>query len=68
MRYQPRVRSAIWTTLVLLLAALSANSALAAPKHSDVNRAEDNSTQQNLAAMPTPTPPAGISRGADKQS
>src|SRR5215212_5881825 len=68
MRYQPRVRSAIGTTLVLLLAALSANSALAAPRHSDVTRAEDNSVQQGLAAMPTPTPPAGFSRGADKQS
>ena len=55
MSSQPRVRSAIWTTLVLLLLAFSASSALAAP-------------QQNLAATPAPTPPAGFSRGGDKQS
>ena len=40
MSYQPRVRSAIWTTLVLLLVGISATSALA---------------QQNLAAAPVPS-------------
>jgi type IV pilus assembly protein PilQ len=55
MSSQPRVRSAIWTTLVLLLVAVSASSVVAAP-------------QQNLAAAPTPTPPAGLSRSVEKQS
>jgi type IV pilus assembly protein PilQ len=70
MSYQPRVRSAIWTTLVLMLVAASAASALAANRFSAVaiRADEENSTQQNLAAMPTPTPPIGMSRGAEKQS
>ncbi|HEV2836539.1 MAG TPA: hypothetical protein VGW58_14545, partial [Pyrinomonadaceae bacterium] len=69
MSYQPRVRSAIWTTLVLLFVAVSATAALAAPKFADVIRVdEQNSAQQNLAAMPTPTPPVGMSRGGEKQS
>ena len=70
MSSQPRVRSAIWTTLVLLLVAVSAPGALAAPKFSDVvaTAAEQNATQQNLAAAPAPTPPAGISRAAPRNS
>ena len=70
MSSQSRVRSAIWTTLVLLVVAISATSALAAPTFSDViaTAGEQNATQQNLAATATPTPPAGISRGAEKQS
>src|SRR6187549_130021 len=70
MSYQPRVRSAIWTTLVLLLVCAPATSSLAAPSYSDaVPRVDDpSSAQQSLAAAPTPTPPAGMSRGADKQS
>ena len=70
MSSQSRVRSASWTTLVLLLVAISATSALAAPTFSDVvaDAGEQNAAQQNLAAAPAPTPPAGISRGAEKQS
>src|SRR5689334_14212601 len=64
MSYQPRVRSAIWTTLVLLLVCTPATSSLAAMKYADAV----DSAQQSLAAAPTPTPPAGMSRGADKQS
>ena len=64
MSYQPRVRSAIWTTLVLLLVCTPATSSLAAMKSSDAV----DSAQQSLAAAPTPTPPAGMTRGADKQS
>ncbi|HEY8411533.1 MAG TPA: type IV pilus secretin PilQ [Pyrinomonadaceae bacterium] len=69
MSFQPRVRTAIWTTLVLWLVSVPA-SALAAPRYSDaVTRdVEPSSAQQSLAAAPTPTPPAGMSRGAEKQS
>ena len=69
MSSQFRVRSAIWTTLVLLLVAIPATSALAAPTFSDVVAiaGKQNATQQNLVA-PAPTPPAGLSRGAEKQS
>lgn len=67
MPYQPRVRSAIWTTLVLLLVSVS-TSALAAPKYSDAVRAvQQNSTQQTAAAAPAPTPPAGLARGLDNK-
>ncbi len=66
MSYQPRVRSAIWTTLVLLLVCTPATSSLAANRFSAAR--VDDSAQQSLAAAPTPTPPAGMSRGADKQS
>src|SRR5689334_10297996 len=65
MSYQPRVRSAIWTTLVLLLVSTPATSFMAAPKVSDVAL---SAAQQSLAAAPTPTPPVGMSHGADKQS
>ena len=58
MSSQPRVRSAIWTTLVLLLVAVSATSALAAPRYSVAIAGQQNATQQNLAAAPTPTSPA----------
>ena len=70
MSYQPRVRLAIWTTLVLLLAGVSAGGALAAPRISDVvaRAGKQNATQQNLAAQPAQSPAAGVSRGADKQS
>src|SRR6185503_9877174 len=70
MSYQSRVISAIWTTLVLLLAGVSAGGALAAPRISDVvaRAAKQNATQHNLAAQPAATPAAGVSRGADKQS
>ena len=70
MSSQPRVRSAIWTTLVLLLVALSASSTLAAPKFLDVvaTAGQQNATQQTLSAAPAQTPSAGISRAVEKQS
>ena len=69
MSYQPRVRSAIWTTLVRLLVAMFAASALAAPTFATVVTRADasNSVQQNPAAAPAPTPPAAA-RAGDKQS
>ena len=69
MSYQPRVRSAIWTTLVRLLVAMFAASALAAPTFATVVTRADasNSVQQNPAAAPAPTPPAAA-RAVDKQS
>src|SRR5687768_2711556 len=68
MSYQPRVRSAIWTTLVLLLVGVSSTGALAAARISDVaaSAGRQNATQQNLAATPSPSPAAA--RPADKQS
>ena len=70
MSYQPRVRAASWTTLVLLLVCVPPASALAVPRYSDaVTRDVDpSSTQQNLVAAPSPTPPVGMSRGGEKQS
>jgi type IV pilus assembly protein PilQ len=71
MSYQPRVRSAIlWTTLVLTLLCLSGISVLAATNNSDVVANGDDQTpaQQTAAANPTPTPPVGMSRSTDKQS
>src|ERR1051326_8966784 len=70
MSYQPRVRSAIWTTLVLLLVCTPATSSMAARNYSAaVNRDDEPRTaQQSLAAAPKPTPPAGMTRGAEKQS
>ena len=77
MSYQPRVRSAIiGTTLVLLLVCLSGITALAAPTESNVvgNNTDDQSPavqqskQTAMAAAPTPTPPVGMSRSTDKQS
>jgi type IV pilus assembly protein PilQ len=69
MSYQPRVRSAIRTTLVLLLVGGSTTGTLAAARISDVvaRAGRQNATQQNLAATPSPTP-AGPARPADKQS
>ena len=70
MSYQPRVRSAIWTTLVLLLVALFATSALAAPTYADVVIRPDDPTlaQQGLPPAPMPSPTAGMARAGDKQS
>jgi type IV pilus assembly protein PilQ len=67
MSYQPRVRSAIWTTLVLLLVGVSTTGTVAAARISDVtaHAGRQNATQQNLTATPSPTPAA---RPADKQS
>ena len=70
MSFQPRVRSAISrTTLVLLLVCLSATGVLAATKNSDVAISDDqNPAPQTSAAAPMPTPPVGMSRATDKQS
>src|SRR3954453_20125378 len=60
MSYQPRLRSAIiWTTLVLLLC-LYGITALAAPHQSQQPQ------QTATAAAPSPTPPVGMSRANDK--
>src|SRR5688572_9157604 len=71
MSHQPRVRSAIWTTLVLLLVYVSGTSSLAAqtniPATSTAGGNSQNMTAQGPAA-PAPTPPAGFSRGTEKQS
>ena len=64
MSYQPRVISAIWTTLVLAIVCLVGTSAIAAPQEQNAG----TSTVQQTAAAPSPTPPAGMSRATDKQS
>jgi type IV pilus assembly protein PilQ len=68
MSYQPRVRSAIWTTLVLLLVWVSGTSvvAVAQTTNSVASGAAQNPAQ--VPAAPAPTPPAGFSRGSEKQS
>ena len=71
MSYQPRVRSAIWTTLVLLLVSLAGASIVAATQISSTGGGNAQSPQGPVAqgpAAPAPTPPVGLSRGADKQS
>ena len=74
MSYQPRLRTAIWTTLVLTLVCLFSTSGIAAPQDSKVSGSVTGSvpvtqpTQQTAAAAPTPTPPVGMSRSTDKQS
>ena len=67
MSYQPRVRSAIWTTLVLLLVYVSGTSIVAAQSNQVASGGAQN-TIANGPAAPAPTPPAGFSRGTDKQS
>jgi type IV pilus assembly protein PilQ len=67
MSYQPRVRSAIWTTLVLLLVSITATSTLAAPQQSS---SQQSSTQQGSAqttATVTPAPPAPVARNLDNK-
>src|SRR4030095_9359316 len=69
MSFQPRVRSAIWTTLVLILVCVSSITGLAAPQESSNAAVQNPSTQpQAKAAAPAPTPPVGMSRSTDKQS
>ena len=72
MSYQPRVRSAIWTTLVLILVCVSSITGLAAAQESNVtgNAGVQNpsTTQTAKVATPSPTPPVGMSRANDKQS
>ncbi|HEU4769090.1 MAG TPA: type IV pilus secretin PilQ [Pyrinomonadaceae bacterium] len=67
MSYQPRVRSAIWTTLVLLLVSVSGTSIVAAQSNQVASGGAPNAVANGPAA-PAPTPPAGSSRGTDKQS
>ena len=62
MSYQPRVRSAIWTTLVLLLVCISGTSVVAVAQNSNPGAAPQG------PAAPVPTPPVGFSRGSEKQS
>lgn len=65
MSYQPRVRSARWTTLVLALVSTLGTSAVAArTKTVDVQ----SPATQVAKAVPSPTPPVGMSRASDKQS
>jgi type IV pilus assembly protein PilQ len=73
MSYQPRVRSAIvGTTLVLLLICLLGITGMAAPQESNIvgNADDQNPPAQQTAgvAAATPTPPVGMSRSTDKQS
>ena len=75
MSYQPRVRTAIiWTTLVLMVVCLSGISGMAAPKSNVAGSAVDQNPsvnpvqQKTVAAVPAPTPPVGMSRATDKQS
>jgi type IV pilus assembly protein PilQ len=69
MSYQPRVRSAIWTTLVLLLAGMSATSSLAAPQQSSTQQSstQQSSSQTSATVIPAPTAPAGLSRSLDNK-
>ncbi len=68
MSYQPRVRSAIWTTLVLLLVCVSSTSIMAAPRIQTRQAPSPRTTAAQGPAAPAPTPPVGFSRGSDKQS
>jgi type IV pilus assembly protein PilQ len=72
MSYQPRVRSAMWTALVLLLVCLCGINAMAARHELSVAGSADDANQaaqqKALVAAPTPTPPVGMSRATDKQS
>src|SRR5215470_9830010 len=74
MSYQPRVRTAIWTTLVLTLVCLFSTSGIAAPQASNVSGSVTGSapvtqpTRQTAAAAPTPTPMVGVSSSTEKQS
>lgn len=71
MSYQPRVRSAInRTTLVLLLVCLSGTSSLAATEYSEIVAPVDSQSlaAQGPAAAPNPTPPVGLSPATDKQT
>ena len=71
MSYQPRVRTAIWTTLVLILVCVSSNTSLAAPQQAridgDANDQTPAAQQTAMVAAPSPTPPVGMSRSTDKQ-
>jgi type IV pilus assembly protein PilQ len=69
MSYQPRIRSAIWTTLVLLLVCVSGTSVVAVAQNSNTGASGNGpNASAPAAAAPAPTPPAGFSRGSDKQS
>jgi type IV pilus assembly protein PilQ len=72
MSYQPRVRSAIWTTLVLLLICRCGINAMAARHELNVAGsaldANQAAQQKALPVAPTSTPPVGMSRSTDKQA
>jgi type IV pilus assembly protein PilQ len=69
MSYQPRVRSAIWTTLVLLLVSVFGTSVVAVAQNSNpvASGGAQNANAQAPAAS-APTPPVGFSRGSEKQT
>src|SRR5688500_10659449 len=69
MSYQPRVRSAIWTTLVLLLVSVFGTSVVAVAQNSNpVASGGVQNANAHAPAAPAPTPPVGFSRGSDKQT
>src|SRR5687767_7079709 len=69
MSYQPRVRSAIWTTLVLLLVSAFGTSVVAVAQNANTVAPGGNQNGNAQApAAPAPTPPVGFSRGSEKQS
>src|SRR5687767_15436458 len=69
MSYQPRVRSAIWTTLVLLFVSAFGTSVVAVAQNANTVAPGGNQNGNAQApAAPAPTPPVGFSRGSDKQT
>ncbi|HEU4435197.1 MAG TPA: type IV pilus secretin PilQ [Pyrinomonadaceae bacterium] len=68
MSYQPRVRSAIWTTLVLLLVSQFGTSIVAVAQNPNAASGGAQNMTAQAPAAPAPTPPVGFSRGSDKQS
>ena len=68
MSYQPRVRSAIWTTLVLLLVSVFGTSIVAVAQNPSAASGGAQTMTAQAPAAPAPTPPVGFSRGSDKQS
>src|SRR5687768_15479468 len=69
MSYQPRVRSAIWTTLVLLLVSAFGTSVVAVAQNANTVAPGGNQNGNAQApAAPAPTPPVGFSRGSEKQT
>src|SRR5687767_5417420 len=69
MSYQPRVRSAIWTTLVLLFVSAFGTSVVAVAQNANTVAPGGNQNGNAQApAAPAPTPPVGFSRGSEKQS
>jgi type IV pilus assembly protein PilQ len=61
-----RIKTAMWTTLVLLSVCLSSVSSLAAKNGSPI-AADEQTPAQTPAATPTPSPAVNISRSPDRQ-